>query len=588
MTPVSSMAFVKKQYWGRHIEIQTFQYSHTWIAGSLCLIIAWHQVAWLLDFNASSFRIRAVLLVMSIAVAIRAIIGVCSSLSQSSLTTAFRSVVVIAISSLPVAFRWVVPDISPDSNSIHYPLALQVFADVNLFKIQIGPLAAERIDLGVGLHILAASTMELFGTKWNFEIVNSFALAIALCSLLRVCVSLRIRSPLVVSLASLGSVPLVAQQFRLGYQDFFPTCIYLALAVESLNIAISKQVHQSQTVQYCLVLSVLAVISRTTFLVMVLPLLLFALYVNRRTSTPVPRRSCGFRASQAVGVGVSLALLAIVPGWVIAAKALAGETPKLLQADVQREYWSGASSWTTGLSKVDGVALSLVGETARNPDEVTISGMFNIPSQQEVSDSGYPDTRVAGGGPFLGEVYLFSILAMFSMVVLVWGQIANRRLMQRVLLLLGLIGLPILVLPFNFNYRYFPSYSILPVIALLALCFISASVSRTLWRLVTKVLLALAGASLWLNTYVVGLGVLDAMRTDAALVHRLETELQNQQTFFFASTRFGLNRHFGVDLLKLNDPRLTNQQDDDQWLTDCPSERRVLIIDSEWGVCRLP
>jgi len=65
--------------------------------------------------------------------------------------------------------------------------------------MQMGPLAAERIDLGVGLHILAASTMELFGTNWNFEIVNSLALAIVLCSFLRVCVSLRIRSPLVVS-----------------------------------------------------------------------------------------------------------------------------------------------------------------------------------------------------------------------------------------------------------------------------------------------------------------------------------------------------------------------------------------------------
>lgn len=160
--------------------------------------------------------------------------------------------------------------------------------------------------------------------------------------------------------------------------------------------------------------------------------------------------------------------------------------------------------------------------------------------------------------------------------------------MQRVLLLLVLIGLPISVLPFNFNYRYFPSYSILPVIALLALWFISASASKTLWRLVTKVFLALAGAFLLFNTYVVGLGVLDAMRTDAALLHRVESELQNQETFFFASTRFGLNRHFGVDLLKLNDPRLTNQQDDDQWLTNCPSERRVLVIDGDWGVCRSP
>lgn len=557
-------------------------------SSSLLLVVAWHQIAWVLDFNASSFKIRAVLLVMSIAVTIRAVVGACSLPSQSSLTTALRSVVVFVISSLPVAFRWVVPDISPDSNSIHYPLALQIFTDVNIFKMQIGPLAAERIDLGVGLHILAASTMELFGTNWNFEIVNSLALAIVLCSLLRVCVSLRIRSPLVVSLALLGSVPLVAQQFRLGYQDFFPTCIYLALAAESLNIATSKQVHQTRAVQYCLVLSVLAVISRTTFLVMVLPLFLFALYFNRHNSTPVPRRSRGVRASQAVGVGVSLAILAIVPGWVIATKALTGETPKLLRADVQREYWSGAASWSASLSKVDGVALSLVGVTARNPDEVMISGMFNIPSQSEVSDSGYPDTRVAGGGPFLGEVYLFSIIAMFSTVVLVWGQIANRRLMQRVLLLLGLIGLPIWVLPFNFNYRYFPSYSILPVIALLALWSISASVFKTLWRLVTKVLLALAGAFLLFNTYVVGLGVLHAMRTDAGLLHRLESELQNQQTFFFASTRFGLNRHFGVDLLKLNDPRLTNQQDDDQWLTDCPSERRVLVIDGDWGVCRSP
>jgi len=280
--------------------------------------------------------------------------------------------------------------------------------------------------------------------------------------------------------------------------------------------------------------------------------------------------------------------LAIVPGWVIAMKALTGETPKLLQADLQREYWSGAATWSASLSKVDGVVLTLVGVTARIPDEVMISGIFKIPSQSEVSDSGYPDTRVAGGGPFLGEVYLFSIIAMFSTVVLVWGQIANRRLMQRVLLLLGLIGLPIWVLPFNFNYRYFPSYSTLPVIALLALWFISASVSKTLWQLVTKVFLALAEAFLLFNAYVVGLGVLDAMRTDAALLHRVESELQNQQTFFFASTRFGLNRHFGVDLLKLNDPRSTNQQDDDQWLTDCPSERRVLVIDGDWGVCRSP
>lgn len=588
ITPVSSMAFVQKQYWGRHIQIQTLQSSHIWIFGSLSLIIAWHQVAWVLSFDPSALGIRGYLMGLAFISTLLAVVDTILRAEIKSMARIVSLIIVLSGILLPITIRFFVPDLSPDSNTIHYPLALQIFSDINIFQLQSSSLATERIDLGIGSHILAASTMQLFNTSWNFEILNSIAIAVMFLSIYRLCASWKMKRNLMTSLFLLSTMPLAIQQFRIGYQDFFPTCMYTSLALETVGLATSDEYKRREVLYRCLWLSAFAVAGRTTFLAFVIPLLLVVWYIFSHDSAPSVRRSKSIQHSLILKIMGLSTVLFLVPSWSILENATAGKIPKLLQPDMQQLYWSGAAPWTVAISKLDGIALMLVGNTANNPDNAVLGSLFDIPTQAEIGDAGRPDSRSAGGGPLLGEIYTLCITGFILTLLLARMKAEYWRKTRRILMILVAIALPIFILPFNFNYRYFPNYSLLPIVLVLATAFLARTMGGEVRRLVTTTALLMAFLFLMLNACCVGLGVLDQIRSDKLIFGEISQELQKDNTQLFTNNRIGLNRLFGLDVLEISDPRQNGELDDDQWLTDCPSERRVLVIDSDWGVCKLP
>jgi hypothetical protein len=140
----------------------------------------------------------------------------------------------------------------------------------------------------------------------------------------------------------------------------------------------------------------------------------------------------------------------------------------LLSTEAITRTWSGSSEVLQQMNIFEEFGSLLFGVVEGNPDTISWSLPFQVPSSSELIEAGRPDPRVAGFGPWFGEAFIFAILTGISTVLAIkrgpkLSGVANQQGSScqtsenehRIYLWISAILIfSFFVTPFRFNSRY--------------------------------------------------------------------------------------------------------------------------------------
>jgi len=433
-----------------------------------------------------------------------------------------------------------VVDLSSDTNSHHVPLSTDLADGLNPFR-QHRAEFADYIDAGLGTHFLGMAAVKASLGR-NLLTLPNLVVTLLMVRWLREWLSSReLRFQRVLAFCIAVQFPLLLQQFTTGYQDLMPSLLLLLVALRLADSLLQNRPISVESFLFSVVALVLLPTLKISFAVS--SILLGLLMVTCRNLL-VPnglRRKIKRKLPFLSALSLCLCLFPLADvGW----RVVVGPMPSLLQQEYVLNTWDGSPKWMVEMSRWESFVSMFKFETALNPDSPTQLNQMAMPSDMSVVESGHPDSRVAGFGPFAGRFAVAALVAFVLSLILVYVR-QNRSLVNRVLLLCLALTVPIFMLPLNFNYRYFPQYSIVPGIFVMSAFVLARRAHRCIARrLVGVTLLVALGFSL-ANCFALIRGKYVINSRSIALVSAITNNLESEtdQRIVAVGSRFGILRY---------------------------------------------
>jgi hypothetical protein len=313
--------------------------------------------------------------------------------------------------------------------------------------------------------------------------------------------------------------------------------------------------------------------------------LLLILLMNDSTKAMVDR----IRSESPV-IALSCLFLSVFPGLWTALRWINGLTPWHLRDGTFEQVWLGGQPrFYLDLNGLERMRVVLAGRTSLNPEVPDFTGLFSLPSRDEILNAGYLDNRMGGLGPLGGDAVFLSILIFLYLVPILFLSSKTRAKFRSnpfiIMVLYFSIGfvLFLLITPMSFMVRYFPHYSLLTL--LLFLLIVAAwkdlQVIPLGIRRITQILTLSIVTSMGINSLITASAVIKLNTYNNSRVSTLLgvlAESQGETVFIAVNNKLGFAKRLGFDLLNLPVGVKT---------ITCPAENVVHLFDDEISVCKL-
>jgi hypothetical protein len=491
-------------------------------------------------------------------------------------------------------------DISPDTLTSHYELTRSIADGANpYFDSSIEGSLDEYSVLGVTFHMLSAIGFNLGITRSPFILTYLHMVLLSF-----VAVSLLIkkfaiwRNPTVAALIAILSLSAVAQQVLTGYRDGYYG-LALVTCVTIILLGWSYRERSITTLLLALVFS--AYLPSIKLSLVPIALLLTATCAVGITS------QCGMKFWFSRGGLTVLGVAALM--WIFPtafAIVTSNETStSLLSRESIGATWAGTSLQVTDMGITESFLTLLFAIVEGNPPSITWSLPFQVPSFGEVLQSGMPDTRVSGFGPWFGEAFVLSTVLLGVMLAAElrrFKQLRQQGLLSETphqlqvprlnhwlcVILIGELAVSFLLMPFRFNARYVVHLQILLLLILLVTS--TRPQIGAPWQNIRTLTYRVAVLFLILNSLICWYGAASAAHDNRRLVialidnymDRVDADGRKDQPnefYIFTNGKWGISR-----LIPSQSP---GGRDVLFWLS-CNSETQEVVhrLSSDIGICR--
>lgn len=381
------------------------------IGASLFVItIALAHVEWLLKVEPVLAGLREVSFLLSTIALVWSFWTAICSRPSILLTLATISCLGLVVVSWSV--DQLVVDLSADTLTSHYELVRSISFGVNpYFEPEVEGSLDEYSVLGVSFHMLSAIGFNIGLTRNPFILPYIHMTLLVSTALMTWGREYFSRTNLILmGLLTPLVFPTFAQQFLTGYRDGYSGLAVLTCVVVTV-LGWTRRLRSSSFLLLALALS--AVLPSIKLSLVPTAFLLGATCV----AGVVTRNRRAFFRNWWMMIVLAVTITLWIFPTIFALFTTNEASRSLLSTEAITRTWSGSSEVLQQMNIFEEFGSLLFGVVEGNPDTISWSLPFQVPSSSELIEAGRPDPRVAGFGPWFGEAFIFAILTGISTVL---------------------------------------------------------------------------------------------------------------------------------------------------------------------------
>lgn len=478
-------------------------------------------------------------------------------------------------------------------------------------------LSQSRVETGIGFQTIQAFYNLLLGVESAYLFVNLLFLFLVIVKLIEVFELLGSKKMTrgtiggkfwitgVISIFLMS--PIVIQQVNSAYTDLAGYCLLVCCILISAKIFLDDNLEKSSIISF-LTLIVLTPSIKLQLIALMIPLILAVLYrvtkrilISKNGSKSVGKIIFSIRELRQPRVLISvLTLLSLIyfPIGMFTIGILKGKLPMLADSSWVTSTWSGSVPDFMELNGVERVQTIIAGRTSLNPSEISMDGLFSIPTRSEREYAGFLDSRVAGFGPLWGDLLLVSSLFALSSIFLVVYLSRTRKIrfdfeelhpQKKVLyfsayLLLSYWIISVLM-PLSFMARYYPQYIAMAFLSIYVISIAMKIVSsHILLDLIFKIAFRTLLFLIVLNFQIVFTSHLDVKSNSNKLIQQMKAErISLQSSGEFKEVKYYFRNKTGLILATTGE--ISQQSFSKNATVECVESDKLVLITDETGLC---
>ena len=478
-------------------------------------------------------------------------------------------------------------------------------------------LSIGRVETGIGFQTIQAFYKLLFGFESAYLFANLLFLFLTVVKLIEVFELLGSKKKTrnthggkfwltgVISIFLMS--PIVIQQVNSAYTDLAGYCLLLCCILICARIFVDSGLEKSSLVSF-ITLIILTPSIKLQLIALMIPLVLAFSYVVTKRSLMLKNGSEN-KSETALSIRnlrkpkVLISILVLLPLMyfpigMFATDVLKGKLPLHADKTWVASSWGGSVPEFMELNGIERVQTIIAGRTSLNPSEISMDGLFSIPTRSERKYAGFLDSRVAGFGPLWGDLLLVSSLFALGSIFLVAYLSRTRKtgfdfeeiqLQKKVVyfsayLLLSYWIISVLM-PLSFMARYYPQYI---AMAFLSIYVISIAMkiasSHILLNLILKIAFRTLLLLIVLNFQIVFASHLDVKSNSNELIQQMKAERISLQTSGeFKEVKYYFRNKTGLILATTGE--ISQQSFSKNATVECKESDKLVLITEETGLC---
>jgi hypothetical protein len=477
-------------------------------------------------------------------------------------------------------------------------------------------LSERRVELGIGFQSIQSFYNLLLGVESSYLFVNILFLTLTTAKLLEVFELLESKKTKnthrgkfwltgVISIFLMS--PIVIQQVNSAYTDLAVYCLLVCCVMVCARIFLIDGLEKSSVISI-IVLLIMTPSIKLHLIALIIPLLLAFLYVVIRRYLMYLKgtehkldKALYIKSLRQPRILISIfSLMSLIyfPIGKFASNILKGKLPFLTDKSLVDNTWSGSIPEFIEMNGVDRVRTVITGRTSLNPNEISMDGLFSIPTRSEREYAGFLDSRVAGFGPLWGDLLLISSLfALGSIILVVYLirtgktgfdfeeiQLQKKGLYFSAYLLLSYTIISVLM-PLSFMARYYPQYIAMAFLSIYIISIVMKIVnSHILLNLILKIAFRTSLLLIVLNFQIIFASHLDVKSNSNKLIQQMKAErISLQSSGEFKEVKYYFRNKTGLILATTGE--ISQQSFSKNATVECKESDKLVLITDETGLC---